>query len=144
MKLTKLFGKEKRRGAAIAETAIVLPILIVLCFGAIKYGWLFYRLQQVTNVTRQAARYAIRPGVTSAAQVETRIETLMTEAGLAGKYDPPVVTLTSVSGDPVTVEISVPTVNVDLLNFDGPIIIIPAPQNLSASVTMSKEGPGGS
>ncbi|OQY05716.1 MAG: hypothetical protein B6I25_05260, partial [Planctomycetales bacterium 4572_13] len=49
---------KSHRGTAIVETALVLPLLLLLTFGGIKYGWLFIKWQQITNVTRHVARYA--------------------------------------------------------------------------------------
>jgi Flp pilus assembly protein TadG len=140
MKTSKTFPRHRSRGAAIAEVAIVLPVLIILTFGAIKYGWLFYRLQQVTNVTRQAARYAIRPSVNDG-MVTAKIQDLMRDAGLEGKYVVTELNSGAAVGNPVTVSINVPADKVDILKLNGSLIGIPAPKNLSASVTMSKEGP---
>lgn len=152
MKISKWLCKQPRRGAAVVEVAVILPILIILTFGAIKYGWLFYRLQQITNITRQAARYAILPSISGIdtngdtvadgiPAVEGLISSLMDDAGLAGKYDTPEISLASAAGDLVTVTINVPVENVDLIQFKGPLLFIPTPEDLRASVTMSKEGP---
>jgi TadE-like protein len=46
------------RGQAVAEFAIVAPIAFMVIFGIISVGlWVFYQ-QQVTNVAREAARFA--------------------------------------------------------------------------------------
>jgi len=45
-------------GQALVETALVLPIFLAVIIGTIVVGlWLFYQ-QSVTNVAREAARYA--------------------------------------------------------------------------------------
>lgn len=128
--------KQKRFGTSTVETAIILPLLVVLTFGAIKYSWLFYKSQQVLNITRQATRYAIRPGVT-ADEVTAKINTLMGDAGISG-YNTPVISLTSTVGADVTVEVSVPVANVDILKI--PLLPVSV-DNISSSLTMCKEGP---
>lgn len=54
-------GGMRRRGAsgqALTEFAIVVPFALLLIFGIIALGlWIFYQ-QQVTNVAREAARWA--------------------------------------------------------------------------------------
>ena len=50
----------RRRGAAAVEAALVMPIMLLVTLGAIKYGWLFLRAQQVTTAARYGARVAVR------------------------------------------------------------------------------------
>lgn len=54
-------GKSSRTapcGQGLAEFAVVVPIALLLMFGVISIGlWIFYQ-QQLTNVAREAARYA--------------------------------------------------------------------------------------
>ncbi|MEW5992557.1 MAG: TadE/TadG family type IV pilus assembly protein [Chloroflexota bacterium] len=46
------------RGQSVAEFAVVAPLALLAIFGIISIGlWVFYQ-QQVTNVAREAARYA--------------------------------------------------------------------------------------
>lgn len=48
----------RSQGQAIAEFALIAPIAFMLIFGIISIGlWVFYQ-QQITNVAREAARYA--------------------------------------------------------------------------------------
>lgn len=130
----------KRQGAALVEAAVVMPILILVTFGAIKYGWLIYRLQQVTNVTRQAARLAIRPSATDA-EVVAAVDAWMGRAGLTKDlYTTEIQNLGASPGSAITVSITVPTdsTKIDLVQTRG---LLPKPKDLSVSVTMSKEGP---
>jgi len=116
----------------LAEAAIVLPLLLMVTLGAIKYGWLFLRTQEITNTARQAARLAILPDST-VAQVQTAISAYMTKAGMSAyRLDP---ALTSVAGPTVTVGIRVDPNTVDLIPG-----YLPNPASLYASVTMAKEG----
>ena len=51
----------RRDGLAVVEMAIVLPLLILLTFGMIEYGWLFLRSQEISNAARQGARIGVWP-----------------------------------------------------------------------------------
>ena len=139
-RLRKQSGKRRYRGTAIVEAAIVFPLLLLLTMGAIEYGWLFLKAQQVTNASRQAARYAIRPDATTDA-VLTSIDNMMLVAGMeASGYSvnltPADITLLP-TGEYVEVEITVPTASLVLIDAG----FLPVPANLSAAVVMTKEGP---
>ena len=47
------------RGAAAVEFAIVLPLLVLLLFGAVEFGLLLYNQQVITNASREGARAGI-------------------------------------------------------------------------------------
>lgn len=47
-----------QEGAALVEFALVVPILLILVFGIIDFGLYFYNDLQLTQVARDAARYA--------------------------------------------------------------------------------------
>ena len=69
------------RGAVAVELALVLPVILLVTFGAIRYGWFFLKAQQVTNAARYGARVAIRAGV-STATVESTIHTILFNANI--------------------------------------------------------------
>jgi hypothetical protein len=48
-----------QKGAAAVEFAIVLPLLVVLVFGMIEFGILYYNQQVITNASREGARAGI-------------------------------------------------------------------------------------
>ena len=48
--------KRSDRGAAAVEFAIVLPIFLMLVFGAIDFGYYLYVTEIVTNAAREGAR----------------------------------------------------------------------------------------
>jgi hypothetical protein len=48
-----------QKGAALVEFAIVLPILLVLVFGIIEFGFLLYNKAVITNASREGAREGI-------------------------------------------------------------------------------------
>lgn len=131
--------KTRYKGAATVEAAVVFPLLLVLVFGVIEYGWMFLKAHQITNAARRGCRVAIRPSATTD-DVEAVVAGLMTSAGITGETVttiPTDITLENVGvGGTVEVEITVPWVNMAIINFS----FLPKPINLRASVTMAKEG----
>jgi hypothetical protein len=54
--------RTNRRGAAVLELAIILPVFIVLTFGILDLGVGMFRYHVLANAARQAARRAIVHG----------------------------------------------------------------------------------
>ncbi len=131
--------KVRCRGMAAVEAAIVFPLLLMLTLGAIEYGWMFLKAQQITNAARHAVRIAVLPDSTNGS-VLAEISAVMTLANLENSgYSvtlPPEIHLILV-GDPLEVRITVPWANIGLMN----IPLLPGPANIGAGATMSKEGP---
>ncbi|QPC98470.1 TadE/TadG family type IV pilus assembly protein [Qipengyuania soli] len=48
------------RGAAAGEMALLLPLLILMVFGAVEMGYYFYNQHQVVKGVRDGARFAAR------------------------------------------------------------------------------------
>jgi TadE-like protein len=62
-------SREARRGQAMVELALILPLFLTVVFGIIILGiGLFYQ-QEVTNAAREAARYAAIHSATAQASV---------------------------------------------------------------------------
>ena len=111
-----------RDGAVVVEFALVLPILLLLVFGIIEFGHLFFIRQTMINAAREGARTA-----TLAADDETketlvigRVQTVLAVGGL----DPANCTITYTSepapGSAETVTTTVPYADVSMLgNFLG-------------------------
>jgi len=55
----RLFRRDREKGAAIVEFAIVLPLFLALLFGVMETGWLFAQLVEVRNAAREGARLAV-------------------------------------------------------------------------------------
>jgi Flp pilus assembly protein TadG len=51
-----------QRGAAAAEFAILLPVLLTILFGIIEFGMIMYSREVVTNASREGARAGIVQG----------------------------------------------------------------------------------
>ena len=130
----------EERGLATVEMAIVSLLLMLLTFGGMEYGWLFYRMQEISNVSREAVRQAVLPTSTGAS-VTDHVTTMMDDFGMGSASYTLTITpsdITSVSPqNPIKVTISVPYDDVGLTG----LAIFPTPANISSSATMSREGP---
>lgn len=51
-------GTKRRRGTAMIEMALTLPVLLLVLFGSLEFGLLFSRYQLLLGVTASAAREA--------------------------------------------------------------------------------------
>jgi Flp pilus assembly protein TadG len=132
-----------RRGLETVEAALLFPLLLLFVFGALEYGWMFLKQQQVTNVARQGARLAATPSAT-VGDVTARVTSLMNDASLGSSgYTLNVSSLNTDPGSTLTVTISVPYNNITITHMTDPSMIVhlPAPATLSATVAMAKEGP---
>jgi Flp pilus assembly protein TadG len=124
------------------EAALLFPIVMMLTFGVIEYGWMFLKHQQVTNAARQAARLAATVDATNG-QVTSQVTSMMSTYGLGSSgYTTTIAagTNNNVSqprGTLVSVTVSVPYGNIDITGFT----LLPLPSTISAKVTMEKEGP---
>jgi Flp pilus assembly protein TadG len=49
-------NRQRDRGAAAVEFALVLPILLLFLMGTIEWGWFFFTHQRVVNAAREGAR----------------------------------------------------------------------------------------
>jgi Flp pilus assembly protein TadG len=50
-----------RKGQAVVEFALVLPVFLLLVFGAIEFGRAYYDLHLLTNAAREGARVGSLP-----------------------------------------------------------------------------------
>jgi Flp pilus assembly protein TadG len=129
-----------RRGLAIIEAAVVLPLVLLFVLGVLEYGWLFWKAADINNACRQGSRVGSRGGAT-ATDVTDAVLAALTNAGLeASGYTVTIAPLdpeTLDSGEALTVTVSVPYANIALVN----LALIPTPVNLRATVVMAREGP---
>lgn len=127
------------RGVTTVEAAVVLPLMIMLTFAMIEYGWIFLCAQQTTNAARHGARVAVTADANTVG-VLYEISGMMGKAGLGNSGYTCSILPSNVEqvppGDAVTVELTVPC---EAITITG--IPLPLPENLHASVSMAKEGP---
>jgi len=86
--------RKQRLGAVIVETAIVMPVFIVVLWGIVEFGRAFMVGQLATNAARYGARAAILDGSTNTVVINDVKDYFAR-------------TVTGISANDVTVEISV-------------------------------------
>jgi Flp pilus assembly protein TadG len=74
----RLFGQ---RGQALIETALTLPIVLVISISIFEFGRALQVWQLLTNAAREGARVAVLPGATSDG-VKERVLEYMAAGGL--------------------------------------------------------------
>jgi Flp pilus assembly protein TadG len=127
----------RARGIASLEFVIIMPILLILLFGVMEYGWMLTKSGELVNAAREGARTGARADATNA-DINTVVDARMADAGMGGAGYTTTITAAAGVGDPVTVQVTVPyDGNVELIGF----FMIPVPASLQTSVSMSKEGP---
>jgi len=68
-------------GAALVETAFVLPIMLLVCIAILEFGRAYQTWQVVTNASREGARIAILPEYTDDS-AKARVRTYLKNGGL--------------------------------------------------------------
>jgi len=86
-----------RRGNAVLEAALVIPILLYLAFGTVELGYFFYVKNNVQGAAREGVRAGIPPGATNT-DVTSAISSQMTAAGLQSSGYTVTTTPSNVSG----------------------------------------------
>ena len=137
--------RRRRSGNALLDLAFVLPILLMLTFGAVEYGYALYIKHALQGAAREGARAAIVAGAT-ATSVQTAIDTSMQVAGFPQtKYTRPATITpstwtTAAAGTTITVEVKTTwgTAGVHVLpTYLGGINVA---KELKGATTMRKEG----
>ena len=134
----KLF-KRDRRGAAMVEFALIAPVLVLLLFALMEYGWMFFRVSQVNGAARHGVRAAVRPDATTT-EVNNAVDLIMNQAGFASSaYTVQIGSLNAAIGGNVSVTVTLPYSKVALTHFP----LLPTPTQIRGWAVMAKEGPTG-
>ena len=97
-----------RRGAAIVEFAIVVPVFFMIVFAAIEFGRLNVVRHTADNAAYEAARAGIVPGATRA-DVEAKANELLAIVGTRNASVEVLPANLGAAADEITVRITVPT-----------------------------------
>ena len=73
--------RRNERGAALIETAITIPIILLISVGIFEFGRAYQTTQVLTNAAREGARVAILADKTDT-DVQTAVQTYMKTGGL--------------------------------------------------------------
>lgn len=113
MRLNRRRSYSSERGQALMETALVLPIVLLVAVGIFEFGRAFQTWQILTNAAREGARIAVLPG-TPVSDVQSRVATYMQQGQLLNATPDMVVVdqgVTMAIGPTATASASVVTVN---------------------------------
>lgn len=89
--------RKAERGAALLETALALPMVLLVAVGIFEFGRAYQTWQVVTNAAREAARVAVLPGGNLAIATERAKDYL--ESGQLPRWESASVSLTPVTLD---------------------------------------------
>lgn len=75
--------RKAEHGAEVIEMVIVLPLLLLILFGIVEFGFLFQRYVFLTNAAAEGARVASLPGYTQA-DVQARVAAYAAASNITG------------------------------------------------------------
>jgi Flp pilus assembly protein TadG len=97
----------QRRGAAIVEFALTVPIFFLFLMAAFEFGWLNVMRHTADNAAYEAARHAMVPGAT-AAEATDKAKSILGVLGTRGAKITVTPRTITEDTDQVTVAIDVP------------------------------------
>src|SRR4029079_4711169 len=68
-------------GAELIETALTLPLLLLVVVGIIEFGFVFQKYEVITNAAREGARVLVLPAF-GPADAQARVNQYLNAAGL--------------------------------------------------------------
>jgi Flp pilus assembly protein TadG len=92
--------EQRRRGAAMVEAALVLPIMVTMVLGVVEFGRAQMVSQIVTNAAREGARAAIRDDGSNASVTQIVQTFLNSSLGVDPNNVAVSVTVTPAAGNP--------------------------------------------
>lgn len=128
---------EQRRGSAIIEFAVILPVFVLLVMGMIEAGRAIMIKQIAVDASREGARWAARP-IGSQSIISATVGAYLQNAGI----DPNVATITMTpdgssnipEGSAVTVTVTIPYNSV---KWPGPALFMGG-RNIVAQTVMRR------
>lgn len=101
--------RKQRRGAAVVEFALIVPVMLVFTFGMIELTRISSVKESLTQASREGARVGVRP-TADASDVTTRVNEELEIMGLteASVTITPSVLEDATPGDYIRVQITIP------------------------------------
>jgi len=127
MKLRK--GLRSESGASAVEFALLLPVLMMILFGIIEFGFALYQQAILTNASREGARLGIVqsiPAITTA-QINAAIDTYLNPTGI----NPANVSRTIVAGGPTGTPVRV------TLTLPYTFVVLPGLTSLAPTINLN-------
>jgi Flp pilus assembly protein TadG len=126
--------RPNRRGTAVVETAIVLPLLLLLILGGIDFGFQLYIVHTMTGAAREGARrIAVRGGTQAQATSAALGELSGIHATFTVTFPPP-----TVDPNDTVVHISVPRDEISLGIYG--LLGLSSGGTIQVQAVMRKEG----
>lgn len=109
-------SKQARRGAAVVEFALIVPVMLTFTFGLIEMSRISMIKEAVVQASREGARVGIRP-TASVSDIQTRIneELAIMEITNANVVITPSYLEEAQPGDDIKVRITIPISEVSLV-----------------------------
>lgn len=140
--------RPKRRGAALVEMALVLPIFVSVVLGIVEFGRAMMVAQLITNASREGARMGALDATTNTEVISSVKDFVSRSAGVDASHVSVNITIEPAAGNPdpghqiasaqtrdlVTVQVQVPFDRVSYISgnwLDG--------RNLTAQTSMRHE-----
>ena len=100
MKLLRKPRSERRRGAALVEMALVLPVFLSVVLGIIEFGRAMMISNLLANASREGARLAVMTGTTNGEVSSAVTDFLNQAAGISAGDVNVTITVTAAPGNP--------------------------------------------
>lgn len=132
------------RSVGVLETAVALPIVMMICVGIFEFGRAYQTWQVLTNAAREGARVAV-VGRRTDVEVETAVRAYLVAERLGNADSAPVVVnrkvaLGSNTGTEVTIRYPFSFILLDpAVRFVRPVSTTGAPLTMSAVAVMRNE-----
>jgi len=96
-----------KRGTAMVETAILMPLLVLVTFGALELSNMIFLKQSLSIASYEGAKRATSPGV-SESQIRSRVQEILGSRGITNATIAvtPTITSATVRGTMVVVSVS--------------------------------------
>ena len=129
----------RKRGVSAVEAALLMPLVVIVLFALLEYGWMFLKANQIQAAARHGARVGAVEAASSA-DITAAVSQAMTDAGLGGSGYVLTIAPSEAASAPVgtivSVTVSVPYSNIELMGMP----FLPAPPDLAGATSMAKEG----
>jgi Flp pilus assembly protein TadG len=127
-----------RRGNAVLEAALVLPILLALAFGTVEFGHYFYIKHNLQGAASAGVRAALPTGAKNS-DVTAAVSEVLTASGLQSSgytvSTSPSDVSSAAAGAKITVTVSCSWGTVGV----RPLGVIPSSKNVTAAAVMRRE-----
>ena len=129
----------EEKGTVLVEFLIVMPILLMLLFGAIQYGMLFVTYNGMLSAVRETSRQWSVGTLKTEAEVTAATKDYLRRAApwvqVASVSTPVITTVGSTTTKQLSLTLSVPSFSATGMN----IALVPVPRNISVRAVMTGE-----